>query len=260
MVSTLSRRTVLVLLFAIAGSLGALTLHGGGATAAVPRQAGEDAGTYTPPFTGCDFRSSKPVRSGPTSGKRIALTFDDGPSAYTSSILKILAQQHIHATFFIQGNHIAGREALLRQMLDEGHMIGNHSFTHPDLSTASADIDGEVDDTTAAIQDATGGFTPCLMRPPYGRTSARLLSKLGNRSLTPIIWNDNPVDYLRPGIAKIKQRILKQAKPGGIIIDHDGGGNRSQTVAAMPSVIKTLKARGYKFVTVTALLGLGTTG
>lgn len=259
MAFTLPRRFALILLLAIAGSLSAMVLHGG-ATAAVPGDAAGPTTDYTPPFTGCAFRSSTPVRSGPTTSRRIALTFDDGPSQYTSSILRILAQQHVHATFFIQGNHIAGREALLRQMLDDGHMIGNHSFTHPDLSIAAADIDTEVDETNATIQDVTGGFKPCLMRPPYGRTSARLISKLGNRHMTPIIWNVNPVDYLRPGVAKIKQRILKQAKPGGIIIDHDGGGNRSQTVAAMPSVIKTLKARGYTFVTVTQLLGLDTTG
>lgn len=259
MARSLSRRPALAAALLLALLAGVLVLAAGGSTRAAAQTApGADA-DYTPPFTGCAFRSSKAVRRGPVTGKRIALTFDDGPSPYTPKILDILGRERVKATFFVQGNQIAGREKDLQRMLDEGHMIGNHSFTHLDLALAGADIDGELDQTQDAIAAATG-FTPCLMRPPFGRTSPRLSSALAGRSLTPIIWNVNPVDYQRPGTAKIKQRMLKQANPGGIIVDHDGGGNRSQTVAAMGPVIKALKARGYKFVTVTSLLGLGTTG
>lgn len=221
------------------------------ATAAIPAA----------PFTGCQFAGgSRPVRQGPTTGRRVALTFDDGPSPYTAKILDILKRARVPATFFVQGDHIGGAEALLRRMLAEGHMIGNHSFTHPYLNRATTDIGREIRRTQDAIKAATGGFVPCLLRPPFGAVDQRVIDELQNRHLTNVLWTVNPVDYTNPGSAAIKRTILAEVVPGAIIVDHDGGGNRSQTVKAMPGVIKALKARSYKFVTVDRLLGLKTTG
>jgi peptidoglycan/xylan/chitin deacetylase (PgdA/CDA1 family) len=218
----------------------------------VPRVADQQSA----PATGCRYRPrTTSVRTGPASRRWIALTFDDGPSPYTARILDVLERAEVPATFFIQGENVAGHEDLLQRMLDGGHMIGNHSFTHVDLSQAGSAELTQIDDTQATIE-AAAGFTPCLLRPPYGRTSKKLLSALARRHLTSTLWSVNPQDFLRPGTAKIKQRVLAGVKPGAIILAHDGGGDRSQTLAAIPSIIRTLKARGYTFVTVTDLLGL----
>jgi peptidoglycan/xylan/chitin deacetylase (PgdA/CDA1 family) len=209
------------------------------------------------PVVGCRYRPrTTNVRKGPAGRRRIALTFDDGPSAYTSRVLDVLESQNIPATFFIVGENVAGREDLVMRMLSDGDMIGNHSFTHVDLSKARPEALTQIDDTQATIKAATG-FSPCLLRPPYGLTSKKLLSALLKRHLTSTLWSVNPQDYRRPGTAAIKRRVLAGVKPGSIILDHDGGGDRSQTLAAIPSIIKTLKARGYTFLTVTDLLGLG---
>jgi peptidoglycan/xylan/chitin deacetylase (PgdA/CDA1 family) len=206
--------------------------------------------------TGCGYRArTTSVRSGPSARKRVALTFDDGPSAFTARILDVLEAEHIPATFFVVGRNVAGREPLLKQMLGAGHMIGNHSFTHVNLSKADPAALKQIDDTQAAIERATG-FEPCLLRPPFGLASRKLLRALSRRHLTSTLWSVNPQDFRTPGTAAIKRRVLAAVKPGAIILDHDGGGDRSQTVAAIPSIIRTLKARGYTFVTVTDLLGL----
>jgi peptidoglycan-N-acetylglucosamine deacetylase len=253
------RRAVAGVLLVLAGALGAVALAG---SFGVDATAATDAPTSATPadpgaVAGCRYRQrSTNVRTGPRSRRRIALTFDDGPSAYTARILDALERENVPATFFVVGRNVAGREVLLSRMLADGDMIGNHTFTHVDLSKASPAALTQIDDTQATIAAATG-FTPCLLRPPYGRTSKKLLGALSRRHLTSTLWSVNPQDFLRPGTAKIKQRVLAGVKPGSIILDHDGGGDRSQTLAAIPSIIRALKARGYTLVTVTDLLGLG---
>jgi peptidoglycan/xylan/chitin deacetylase (PgdA/CDA1 family) len=258
----LPRRRALAIA-AVALVLGAGAVAGGFGVAAsaapgVPSSTGRAATPADPRgVTGCRYRPrTTSVRTGPASRRRIALTFDDGPSPYTSRVLDVLEREHVPATFFVLGENVAGHEDLLTRMLSDGDMIGNHSFTHVDLSRASSSELTQIDDTQATIEAATG-FTPCLLRPPYGRTSKKLLAALSRRRLTSTLWSVNPQDFLRPGTATIKQRVLAHVKAGSIILDHDGGGDRSQTLAAIPSIIKTLKARGYTFVTVTDLLGLG---
>lgn len=233
----------------------AVACGAGPAAPAEPRPVATDQ--QAAPVIGCQYRSrTTNVRKGPAGRRRIALTFDDGPSAYTSRVLDVLESQNVPATFFIVGQNVAGREDLLMRMLADGDMIGNHSYTHVDLSRASPTALTQIDDTQATIKSATG-FTPCLIRPPYGRTSKKLLGALRTRHLTSTLWSVNPQDFLNPGTATIKRRVLAGVKPGSIILDHDGGGDRGQTLAAIPSIIQNLKARGYTFVTVTDLLGLG---
>jgi peptidoglycan/xylan/chitin deacetylase (PgdA/CDA1 family) len=224
------------------------------ATTTIPAALAADQASESP--AGCGYRPrTTNVRNGPAGRRRIALTFDDGPSPYTSRILDVLEREQVPATFFVLGENVAGHEDLLSRMLADGDVIGNHSFTHVDLSKASSAELTQIDDTQNTIRAATG-FTPCLLRPPYGRTSKKLLGALERRHLTSTLWSVNPQDFLRPGTAKIRQRVLAGVKPGSIILTHDGGGDRSQTVAAIPSIVRTLKARGYTFVTVTDLLGL----
>jgi peptidoglycan/xylan/chitin deacetylase (PgdA/CDA1 family) len=239
----------------VLGTVIALTALAGSATTPDDHETITSASSSST-ATGCGYRSRmSSVRSGPSARKRVALTFDDGPSPFTSRILDVLEAAHVRATFFVVGRNVAGREALLTRMLAGGHMIGNHSFTHVNLAKADPAALREIDDTQAAIEAATG-FTPCLLRPPFGLGSRKLLRALSSRHLTSTLWSVNPQDFRTPGTATIKRRVLAGVKPGAIILDHDGGGDRSQTVAAIPSIIRTLKARGYTFVTVTDLLGL----
>jgi peptidoglycan/xylan/chitin deacetylase (PgdA/CDA1 family) len=237
---------------------GALMLAGTGIGAAASTMATTRFAADEPPASpaGCEYRSRRTnVRTGPAGRRRVALTFDDGPSPYTARILDVLDRENVPATFFVLGRNVAGREELLRRMLADGDMIGNHTYTHVDLSKASAAARAQIDRTQAAIEAATG-FKPCLLRPPYGRTSTKLLGALARRKLTSTLWSVNPQDFLRPGTARIKQRVLAGVRPGSIVLTHDGGGDRSQTLAAIPAIIRTLKARGYELVTVTDLLGL----
>jgi peptidoglycan/xylan/chitin deacetylase (PgdA/CDA1 family) len=234
----------------------AVLLAGGGSAAPPAVSANAPADPPSPTVTGCAYRQrSTNVRSGPTGRRRIALTFDDGPSAYTPRILDVLEREAVPATFYVVGRNVAGHEALLARMLAGGSMLANHSFTHVDLSRADAAALKQIDDTQEAIRAATG-FSPCLLRPPYGLTSRKLLGALASRRLTSTLWSVNPQDFRRPGTAAIRQRVRARAKAGSIILLHDGGGDRSQTLAAIPAIIRTLKARGYEFVTVADLLGL----
>lgn len=241
----------------LAAVIAVTALTGSAPTPDRPRAIVNTATSSAASVTGCQYRSRmSSVRSGPAARKRIALTFDDGPSSFTARILDVLAAANVRATFFVVGRNVAGHEALLTRMLEAGHMIGNHSFTHVSLAKADAAALRQIDDTQAAIKTATG-FTPCLLRPPFGLGSRKLLRALAGRRLTSTLWSVNPQDFRTPGTAAIKRRVLAGVKPGAIILTHDGGGDRSQTLAAIPSIIRTLKARGYRFVTVTDLLGLG---
>jgi peptidoglycan/xylan/chitin deacetylase (PgdA/CDA1 family) len=202
---------------------------------------------------GCAYHGPAEFRGG--SGNRVALTFDDGPAAITSQFLDVLEREHVPATFFVLGNQIGGRAALLRRMLADGDMIGNHSYDHADLGAGGAAAASEISRTQEIVRQATG-FTPCLFRPPYGSTSASLVATAGAQQLTTTLWNVDPADWSDPGTGAIESRVLEQVRPGSIIIDHDGGGPRGQTLAALPHIIHELKRRGYRLVTVNELLGL----
>lgn len=205
--------------------------------------------------TGCQHLGGGQVRQGPTSGKRVALTFDDGPGALTNQFLKILERENVHATFFVVGEHIAGREATLRRILADGSMIGNHSFDHVSLAKADKAARRQINESQAAIKDATG-FTPCLLRPPYGLSSKALVSLLDRDKLTSTLWSVDPADYTNPGSKTITQRVLAGTRPGSIVLSHDGGPRR-ETLNSLSATIKGLRAHGYTFVTVPELLGLG---
>jgi peptidoglycan/xylan/chitin deacetylase (PgdA/CDA1 family) len=185
----------------------------------------------------------------------IAMTFDDGPSAEnTPRLLEILKQRNIKATFFLIGQNVAANPDIVRRILADGHEIGNHTWTHPQLSKLSDDkVTSEIAKTQEAIKDASG-YTPTLLRPPYGAITPRqrewIASQLG---LNVIIWSVDPFDWKRPGSAVITQRILSQVRPGAIILSHD---IHKQTVDAMPATFDGLIAKGYKFVTVSQLIAL----
>ncbi len=188
-------------------------------------------------------------------GPYIAMTFDDGPSsANTPRLLDLAAKKHIKLTFFLIGENAARLPQLVQRELAEGHEVGNHSYTHPDLARMSdAAVRSEIQKTQDAII-AASGYKPTLMRPPYGAMSARQRLWVNHDfGVKIILWDVDPLDWKRPGSSVVAQRIISGARPGSIILSHD---IHSPTVDAMPQVFDTLLAKGYKFVTVSELLAM----
>ncbi len=188
-----------------------------------------------------------PVKAG---DKVFALTFDDGPwPGSTRQILRILKDNDVKATFYMIGEQVARSPSIVREVLAAGHVIGNHSWDHP---SRPRDPVMQVQRTNAQLKKVIG-FTPTTFRPPYGIVAG--MAREAEREGDPVlIWSADSVDWSRPGTEKIVSRILSQATPGGISLMHDGGGNRSQSVAALPLIIQGLKARGYTLVTIPELL------
>jgi len=185
----------------------------------------------------------------------IAMTFDDGPSAEnTPRLLEMLKQRNIKATFFLIGQNAASNPEIVRRILAEGHEIGNHSWTHPQLSKLSDErVTTEITKTQEAIKSASG-FTPTLLRPPYGAITPRQRAWIENQfGLNIILWSVDPFDWKRPGASVITQRILTQVRPGAIILSHD---IHKQTIDAMPATLDGLIRKGYKFATVSQLIAM----
>jgi peptidoglycan/xylan/chitin deacetylase (PgdA/CDA1 family) len=188
-------------------------------------------------------------------GPYIAMTFDDGPSAEnTPRLLDILKQRNIKATFFLLGENVVQHPEIVKRILAEGHEIGNHSWDHPQLSKLSDDrVTSELTRTSDAIREACG-YTPKVMRPPYGAITKRqrdwIAEKLG---LSIILWSVDPLDWKRPGPSVVSRRILSGAGPGAIILSHD---IHKPTVDAMPATFDALLAKGFKFVTVSELIAM----
>lgn len=200
-------------------------------------------------LVGCTARAGAVAASGPRSRERVALTFDDGPSVtQTPAILAILNQLHVRATFFEEGRHVARREVLMGEILSSGDEIGNHSYHHPLYPGY-----GELAATNRRIEGATG-FHPCLFRPPYGSIDGRVESAARRAGLETVLWDVDSLDARHPGASAIRSNAVSLARPGSIILMHDGG-RHPQTVRALPGVIRGLRARGFGFATVTALLG-----
>jgi len=187
--------------------------------------------------------------------RQIALTFDDGPGPYTRQVMRVLRRAEVPATFFVVGQQVAHSPALVRTMLREGHMVANHSLSHANLGGGGARAAYEIGRTQAIIRRATG-FTPCLFRPPYGATGGALNHVVRARGLLSILWDVDTNDWRLPGAGLITARIIGQARPGSVVLLHDAGGYRRQTVAALEPAIRVLRRRGYEFVTLTDLFGL----
>jgi peptidoglycan/xylan/chitin deacetylase (PgdA/CDA1 family) len=198
---------------------------------------------------GCDDSGIGAVRNGSRAHRRIALTFDDGPSSYTAQVVSILSRYHVFGTFFEVGQEVAGRAAVMKSALAHGDELGDHSMHHSAMPSR-ADIA-----ETARVIERASGFTPCLFRPPYGAYDSREVERASAEGMSTILWDVDPSDWSRPGSSTIYQRVVTNARPGSIVIMHDGGGDRSQTVAALPGIIRNLKSRGYELVTVSELLG-----
>lgn len=179
----------------------------------------------------------------------IAITFDDGPhSVYTAQLLDGLAQRNVKATFFIVGERIAGNEELVRRMYDEGHLIGNHTYSHIQLGAVNfRTACDEIDRTNKALEEITGNKVS-FIRPPYGDYSDELEAEI---DMTKVLWSIDPEDWNTTNTDAVVNAVVKNAKDGDIILLHD---IYPSSVAAALRIIDELKARGFIFVTVDEIL------
>lgn len=184
----------------------------------------------------------------------VAMTFDDGPHpTHTPRLLDMLRERGLRATFYLIGNRVVQYPDITRRIAQEGHEIGNHSWSHPFMNRLStAAVTQEIDRTTNAIFQVTGR-PPVTFRPPYGAfTRAQRTGLHAARSLPTILWSVDPQDWRRPGASVVANRILTHAHQGGIILSHD---IHRGTVDAMPRTLDGLTARGLRFATVSQMLG-----
>ena len=182
--------------------------------------------------------------------KVVALTIDDGPSPiYTPQILRLLHTYGVTASFSMIGRSVAAYPGLAREVAAAGHVIVNHTWTHANLTVlAPLAVADQMNRTSDAIANATG-TRPAMFRAPYGAWSPTVLARCRRMQLMPLDWSVDPRDWARPGVGAIATNIMRNTRTGSIILEHDGGGNRAQTVAALTYVLPRLLDRGYRFRT-----------
>ncbi len=191
----------------------------------------------------------------------VALSFDDGPSPETEGLFKALLRHHVPGTFFMVGERVAALmehqsgARLLREMVDHGMELGNHSYNHPrDLPAEGEGASLQLELANREIERASG-FDPCLFRPPYGNLTPELVQRAKVLGLSTVKWDLDAEDWRHPGVSAIRERVLANVVPGSIVVMHDNLETDGQTVEALPSIIDGLQARGYHLVTITQLLG-----
>lgn len=197
---------------------------------------------HAPAFTIQDVRPDAPPQA-------IALTIDDGPSReWTPKVLALLAKYRVHATFCLIGEEARAHPQLVREIVSAGHRVANHTMTHP-LALArmpARRIEAEIGDAHRHIQDISGS-TPLLFRAPGGGWSKAVLASVAKHGMLPIDWAVDPRDWACPGDDHITRTLLR-GKAGDILLCHDGGGDRSQTLRSLAKVIPRLQDRGLHFI------------
>jgi peptidoglycan-N-acetylglucosamine deacetylase len=200
----------------------------------------------------------------PRGAKQLALTFDDGPNdPHTLNLLEVLSRHNVHATFFLIGRYVRERPDLVREIAKAGHVIGNHTFTHPLLIFQSeAEIRQQLLDCRAALEDAIGEHSN-LFRPPFGGRRPAVLRIGRELGLEPVMWNITGYDWNAPPAAQIEAKVASQIRGGDVILLHDGGhrqmgADRSQTVLATDHLIARYKSEGYEFVTIPEMMAFTT--
>jgi peptidoglycan-N-acetylglucosamine deacetylase len=198
---------------------------------------------------GCTGGGAGLVTSGPRDRPVVALTFDDGPSEYTPDFLRVLREEGVPGTFFEVGQEMPGREDVMRQILAEGSEIGDHTMNHVEFPGYD-----QIAGAAARIEGYTH-FKPCLFRPPGGGVDSSVISAAGSLGMRTVTWDVDPQDWSLPGTGAIYSNVVANARDGSIVLMHDGGGPRRETLAALPQVIDALRGRGFRFATVSELLG-----
>jgi peptidoglycan/xylan/chitin deacetylase (PgdA/CDA1 family) len=247
----------------LTGTAAAVTAALGNASSAHPQAAVATAGPRRYPHPASPLAASHPksaaaappeirpaepvyyIDDGPMT---IALTIDDGPSpVYTPQILRLLDRYRITASFSMIGRNVAAYPGVAREVAAAGHVIVNHTWDHADLARLRPSaVHDEIIRAADAIHGATGAH-PRILRAPYGAWSPAVLEYCAETRTTPLDWSVDPRDWARPGVTSIVNSIVRNTRTGSIILEHDGGGNRSQTVAALRIVIPRLLRAGYRF-------------
>ena len=196
--------------------------------------------------------------------KQLALTYDDGPNdPHTLRLLERLARHEVRATFFLIGRYVQQRPEIAREIVQAGHIVGTHTFTHPLLTFQSAaEIGQELSECRSALEDAIGGSPKAisnLFRPPFGGRRPAVLRIARELGLEPVMWNVTGYDWDAPPSAEIEQKVANQIRGGDVILLHDGGhkqmgADRSQTVVATDHLINRYKSEGYDFATIPEML------
>ncbi|HJV47426.1 MAG TPA: polysaccharide deacetylase family protein [Bacillota bacterium] len=200
--------------------------------------------------------------SGPRSKRAVALTFDDVPDPrFTPQVLDLLRKYGVKATFFCVGNRAKQHPELVKQMIQEGHEIGNHTYTHPNLPKVNNDQVHDEIQKTEKVLFSIVGYKPKLFRPPYGNIEEAQLQWLVSEGYKTIHWDVDSKDWKDLHATQIKANILKHTHSGSIILQHAGGGESEsdylkETIKALPDVLQTLKSKGFKLVTVSELLNI----
>jgi len=196
----------------------------------------------------------------PRGSRQIALTYDDGPNdPHTLRLLGVLAKHSIQATFFLIGRYVQQHPEIAREIVNAGHVVGNHTFTHPLLTFKSeAEIRQELSQCRSALQQAIGEASN-LFRPPFGGRRPAVLRVARELGLEPVMWNVTGYDWNAPPAKKIEHKVAKQIRGGDVILLHDGGhkqmgADRSQTVIATDHLIVRYKTEGYEFVTIPQMM------
>ena len=191
-----------------------------------------------------------PPEAGDSGRKVIYLTFDDGPTTkYTKRVLDLLDQYDAKATFFQVGENATAHPELARSVVERGHALGNHTWSHRDMrKLRPKDLNGQITRTSAALERITGRPVTCL-RPPFGAVNARVRKAIRRQKLDLELWDIDPRDWKKPGSAAIAHRVVSRADPGDVSLMHDGGGNRSQSVVALKRILRSLSQKRYEFKT-----------
>jgi len=194
------------------------------------------------------------LREAPGARREVALTFDDGPGPYTDEILDILIRRRAPATFFPVGLAIDEYPDEIRREARAGFAIGDHTQDHVRMAgLPPAEQESQLLEQAADLRRLGAPF-PRLFRPPFGEYDANTLKLLRREKMLTVLWTVETADYERPGEGAIFQHVLEEVHPGAIVLLHDGGGDRSETVTALPTVIEKLRARNYRLVTVPQLV------
>jgi peptidoglycan/xylan/chitin deacetylase (PgdA/CDA1 family) len=187
-------------------------------------------------------------------GKPIVyLTFDDGPSGFTQQMLDVLARYDAEGTFFVLGKQAKAKPDLIRAEAQGGNYVANHTYSHPSLEGMSkADFIQEVEDTKQIILDIAGDLFTLdedvrYLRPPYGATDANTRKYAAEHGYAVVLWDVDPQDWRRPGAKVIADHVIRSVYPGAIVLMHDGGGDRAQSVQALETILRELSAQGYAF-------------
>lgn len=195
----------------------------------------------------------------PVKEKVVAITFDDGPNdLYTPQVLDLLKKYNAKATFFLIGERVTRYPEVALREIEEGHEVANHTFSHARLQYLSDEqIRNQLQKTHEAIINATH-VEPVLFRPPFGYYSERSINAVHELGYLTVMWSwhQDTFDWSNPGVYKIVSNVLKDTRKGDIVLFHDHGGDRTQTIDALKQILPALQKQGYSFVTVSQLLEL----